>query len=331
MKQILLGAQDLPKKRPIGEQPAAALSQPSNSRNHSTYLTNFPSFSLLLLPNPTTKHTTHCSLTYLIHNPRSHLHPKLLFTMKLRSNFTTILTLSAAMIGTGVISTVIPAVARSGSVTATIDLAIIEKPKLPDFSNLPRCTEGALDLAGILLTKTHGYYGTCLTPSQTGDWYDYKCLCKGTGGDGKGSAIVSVLLENSFVWVQCGWDYTFRKYVFSPCLVLVFIAQVSCVPCAIFDSIEDQQITLPIFRSGRIVTNRIDLFFLWPKRCRIPRHSTIFRDARRRRLEGRSISLRPASLHLLLQALRRSGNHHVIWFTTDPGESETDHLATSNT
>lgn len=96
----------------------------------------------------------------------------------------------------------------------SLDRTRIYKPKIPDFANLPEGTEDALILAAELLIMKMPkdglvYYATCLIPSETGDWFDYPCLCR--GGDGKGSALMDVLLLNLLVWVDFGWEYVFRK------------------------------------------------------------------------------------------------------------------------
>ena len=130
--------------------------------------------------------------------------------MKL-SNPAAVSTLSAiVIIGTGVVGSIIPAVARS----VTVSPSDPPPPSMLDLSkyNLSEATEGSIHLmAGIMTGLTPSNddsrkYAKCVVTTAWTSFYDWKCLCK--GGDGEGSAIMSTELLSAQVLDACGLDFT---------------------------------------------------------------------------------------------------------------------------
>lgn len=139
-----------------------------------------------------------------------------------RLNLDPVATVEAAQLGPGtpeegpVAAEEQPEISSEDSATASINLVVFDgTPPLPDFSYLPKRIENALARAGRILIEQNPKYSHCTIPSTTGDWWDYKCMCK--GGDGRGSELTAALLMDMAVWIQYGWNDIVGTSRLPPC------------------------------------------------------------------------------------------------------------------
>ncbi|KAK3398758.1 hypothetical protein B0T20DRAFT_411963, partial [Sordaria brevicollis] len=95
--------------------------------------------------------------------------------------------------------------------------AIAGPVSFQDFSkyHLSWCAQKAIEHTPRMLTgiehNIHTLkYSQCVYTIPDGTFFDYHCLCR--GGDGEGSAIMSMALEIGHVLLDpCGWERTMEK------------------------------------------------------------------------------------------------------------------------